>query len=114
MSKICGTCGAKVDGNASFCPSCGGSTFVVGADAQNINITNNNGNGVRCPRCGAFGCNMVSETQTKNKDFNAGNACCGYLLFGIEGILCGLCGTGSKTKTKNYWICPNCGNKFGA
>ena len=40
--------------------------------------------------------------------------CCGWILFGPLGLLCGLCGTGvkSQTQTKTYWMCRSCGNKF--
>lgn len=109
MSKFCSTCGMETDNNASFCSRCGSNVFVMGAVPQY-----NNTNNIRCPKCGNVGCTLITEHETQNKDFNTGNACCGYLMFGWEGILCGLCGTGSKTRTRNYWICPSCGKKFGA
>ncbi len=67
-----------------------------------------------CPKCGFDGCQIVAETTSKGKDFSAGKGCCGALLLGPIGILCGACGKGKKIKSTNYWICNNCGNKFKA
>lgn len=69
---------------------------------------------MRCPKCGYEYCQIINETQTTGKDFSAGKGCIGYLLFGWIGLLCGLCGEGQKTKTRQYWICGNCGHKWKA
>ena len=67
-----------------------------------------------CPKCGFNGCQIVTETISQGKDFSAGKGCCGALLLGPIGILCGACGKGKEVKSTNYWICNNCGNKFKA
>lgn len=64
---------------------------------------------MKCPKCGSENCFPITESETKG--FGAGNACCGYILFGWIGLLCGLCDTGS-TKIKTYWKCGNCGTNF--
>lgn len=64
---------------------------------------------MKCPHCGSENVNFISNTTTKG--FRGGKACCGFLIWGWIGILCGLCGSG-KQNTKEYWICNNCGNKF--
>lgn len=70
---------------------------------------------MQCPKCGnSYNLQAVSETETKGKDFSASKGCCGYILMGPIGILCGLCGEGKTTKTKTFWLCPNCGCKFKA
>ena len=69
---------------------------------------------MNCPHCGNANCNLVSETTTTGKDFSASKGCCGALLFGPIGILCGACGKGRQTSTEHYWICQNCGYKFKA
>ena len=60
-----------------------------------------NDNAVRCPKCGS-----TSVTSAK-KGFGGGKACCGALLAGPLGILCGLCGA-----NKMYCVCMKCGHKW--
>lgn len=69
---------------------------------------------LRCPRCGGYNLIPISETVTHGKDFNTGDACCGYLLCGPIGLLCGLTGKGKQFATNTYWLCSGCGNKFKA
>ena len=69
---------------------------------------------MRCPRCKSEGCQIITETYTTGKDYSVGKGCCGAWIFGWEGLLCGFCGEGKTTRTKNYWICHNCGHKFKA
>ena len=61
-----------------------------------------------CPKCGSENCHFVSRTKTTNGSFCDG--CCGFILLGPIGILCGLCGR--DTNTKEFWVCDNCGAKF--
>lgn len=67
---------------------------------------------LHCPRCGSYDITPVSEVSTKGKDFNAGDACCGYMLCGPLGLLCGATGKGKQITTTTYWVCKCCGNKF--
>ena len=69
---------------------------------------------MRCPKCGNDYCQIINETNTTGKDFSAGKGCCGAILFGPIGVLCGACGEGRKVNTKTYWICNDCGHKFKA
>lgn len=68
--------------------------------------------GLHCPRCGSHDIMPVSEVSTKGKDFKVGDACCGYMLCGPLGLLCGATGKGKQTTTNTYWMCRGCGNKF--
>lgn len=61
-----------------------------------------------CPNCESENCNFISQTHTSSGSFADG--CCGFILFGPIGILCGLCG--KDTTTKEFWVCNNCGCKF--
>lgn len=63
----------------------------------------------KCPRCGSSNIQAVAEGETKG--FSAGEGCCGAILFGPFGFLCGLCGMG-KGKTKAVRMCVNCGKTF--
>ena len=61
-----------------------------------------------CPKCGSE--NTQFATNTSGGGYDAGNGCCGYMLLGPLGLLCGACG--SKTETEEFWVCNNCGHKF--
>lgn len=67
---------------------------------------------MRCPKCGSENCQLITNTYSEGKDFSAGKGCCGVLLAGPVGILCGFCGEGRKTKTDNFWVCNRCGKKW--
>ena len=68
---------------------------------------------MRCPNCGSTNISSIVDTKTKIKGFDGGDACCGYLLFGWPGILCGLCNTGdTTTETRTTNICNDCGRRF--
>ncbi len=69
---------------------------------------------MKCPRCKGENCQYVTTSETYSKGFDSGDACCGLLLLGPIGLLCGLCGSESNTKVKEYWVCHDCGNKFNA
>jgi hypothetical protein len=66
---------------------------------------------MKCPKCGNEHCNVINEVQSSGKDFSASKGCCGYILLGPLGILCGACG-GRKIRNTNYWVCNDCGNKW--
>lgn len=63
----------------------------------------------KCPKCGSKNLQAVSVGETKG--FNTGNGCCGAILLGPFGWLCGLSGMG-KGKTKAKRMCMKCGNTF--
>lgn len=63
---------------------------------------------VRCPKCGSTQVQFVNETQVKG--YSTSEGCCGLILLGPLGLLCGLCGTGGKSQVKR--MCLKCGNKF--
>lgn len=67
-----------------------------------------------CPKCKNDGCQIFNETKTSGKDFSASKGCCGAILLGPIGILCGACGKGKQITNTAYWICPHCGYKFKA
>lgn len=65
-----------------------------------------------CPKCGENNSQIINEVATSGKDFSASKGCCGAILMGPIGILCGACGKGKQTYNNQYWICNNCGNKW--
>jgi len=64
---------------------------------------------MKCPSCGGTKIQPVSETKIKG--YGAGKGCCGAILFGPIGLLCGLCGMG-KGKSRIAWVCCDCGKQF--
>lgn len=70
---------------------------------------------MKCPKCGQTNCHYVSNSYSSSKGFSAGKGCCGYILLGPVGLLCGACGAGKKNfSVDEYWICNDCGTKFSA
>lgn len=63
---------------------------------------------MKCPNCGSEHVHFASTTETQG--LSLADSCCGMILLGPIGILCGACGMGSHTK--QFWICSDCGNKF--
>ena len=69
---------------------------------------------MKCPFCRGENCQIINEIATSGQDFSASKGCCGAILFGPIGILCGACGEGREMINTNYWICNNCGRKWKA
>ncbi len=67
---------------------------------------------MQCPKCNDDNCQLINEVSTSGKDFGAGKSCCGMILLGPIGLLCGFCGKGKQLNTNNYWVCNSCGNKW--
>ncbi len=76
---------------------------------------------MRCPKCGSTDCQVFVTNNVKmhssTKGFGGGKACCGFMMLGPLGVLCGMCGAGksktwSEEEQKEFWICQNCGSKF--
>ncbi|MBQ9543100.1 hypothetical protein [Ruminococcus sp.] len=85
-------------------------------DHNNYGYNNYGYTGKVCPKCGCPDCRLINETTTKGGDYGVCSGICGYLIMGPVGLLCGLCGKDTKieTKTRAYWVCPNCDKKFKA
>lgn len=66
-------------------------------------------NVLKCPKCGSTRLQFV--TKVKTKGVSVSDACCGYIILGPLGLLCGLCGAGSSD-TEEGWVCQNCGVRF--
>ena len=67
---------------------------------------------IKCPHCGGTDCQIVSEVKSSGKDYEADKGCCGFILLGPIGLLCGACGDGQETTTTHYWVCKSCGHKW--
>lgn len=76
---------------------------------------------MNCPKCGSDRVvdRYITETttDTKTKGFGCIKAFCGYILFSVPGILCGLCGMGkgkstTHSRSRKVKECQNCGHQF--
>lgn len=61
---------------------------------------------VRCPNCNSTDIHFVTKADS---EFDGSNACCGYILFGPLGLLCGLTG---KRENDTVRKCMNCNHEF--
>lgn len=63
---------------------------------------------MKCPYCGS------EDVQFATRSYGGGGSvsrsCCGYLILGPLGILCGLCNSG--VQTEEFWVCHSCGEHF--
>lgn len=75
-------------------------------------MSKNGGIYMKCANCGSENCQIINEVSSQGKDFSASKGCCGTILLGPIGLLCGACGKGKQINNKNYWVCNNCGNKW--
>lgn len=115
----CKKCGTDM-GNSTFCPHCGQPASVPEYDAEVVGGTKNASNneqangysGIKCPHCGSNNCQPMTETKVSGGGYDPGSGCCGYILFGPLGLLCGACNSGTTSSNRTYWICRNCGRRF--
>ena len=128
---VCKNCGANNKADAKFCHRCGQElSFKVEDNEQKSDedlgkdvlafgagLLDESAAKIRndttCPFCNEPGCQPLqkSETTVTNKSYGWGSGCCGMLLLGPFGLLCGLCGKGSKVESKSelWWVCKKCG-----
>lgn len=92
---FCHKCDAKNSAGSDFCAECGAK---LAKDEEDI---------IRCPKCGSANVEFVTYQASSN--FDKGNACCGYLLCGPLGLLCG---AKDKTEAKTVRKCKKCGHEF--
>lgn len=130
---FCHKCGREIPAGSQFCPGCGSKVIEPTQSAplnkpehvhqepqppENPTIRSGPAKfeeGV-CPRCGSHDCEIqVQQNVTgSGSNYNVGMGCLGFLLTGPFGLLCGLCGAGSKTTTthQSVWVCKKCGHQF--
>lgn len=118
---FCPVCDYVHEGDAppEKCPQCGipGSTFTEqDIKSQPLQPEFPNARKLLCPKCHSSDLVPITETRTdvSGGGYGVGKGCCGWILLGPFGLLCGLCGTKVKshTRTITSWVCKDCGNKF--
>lgn len=123
MAIICSTCGYQCSDDNEFCPNCG-SKLSQNAQSQNnkmpieptviqpqpqtaYSAPKEDDDVVRCPKCGSKNINFVTTETSSN--FDKSNACCGYILLGPLGLLCGVNDKKTHTTVRK---CMKCGHEF--
>ncbi len=122
--------GALLPENSSFCNVCGEPVEESAENQVNIQdpnladdiledtVTNAAKSMVTCPKCGNAYMRMQVQknVHTSTSDgYSASDGCCGYILFGPLGLLCGVGGNQKTNVTETsskLWACDNCGNTF--
>ncbi len=105
---FCKYCGSNLEENTNFCPHCGKSLENTNnTSLVYIEHTEKQENKLTCPRCGSSNIHFV--TIQGGQDFDKSDACCGYLLCGPLGLLCGV---KDKQPTKTVRKCMNCNFEF--
>ena len=94
---FCHKCGAKNLKTNEFCESCG----------AKLHKEPDGDDPIRCPNCGSTQIEFVTYQASSN--FDAGDACCGFILCGPIGLLCG---QKDKTPAKTVRKCKKCGHEF--
>ncbi|MFP4478621.1 MAG: double zinc ribbon domain-containing protein [Candidatus Izemoplasmatales bacterium] len=101
--KFCKYCGESLD-NQSYQSSEEPEVEVLDDDRSNHHHKNNGP--VRCPNCGSAEIYLMTR---ESGGFDASNACCGYIILGPLGLLCGL---SSERESVTVRKCKNCGYEF--
>lgn len=125
----CNYCGADNPDDSKFCFHCGKEfspkdndtssgfedSVIKFGKALADNSEASTRNDTVCPFCKEPDCEFTQKNTATvtNKNFRWGSGCCGLLMLGPFGLLCGLCGTGSKTEMTSelWWVCKKCGKQ---
>lgn len=64
---------------------------------------------MRCPHCGSENVTVLSQENKKGYGFCTGLL--GFIIFGLPGLICGLCGMGETKSHDVTIVCGNCGSR---
>jgi len=110
--KRCPYCGKENRDKNTTCYNCGENLddFTFDTEEETVEaepVGKRSDPTIRCPACGSSDVHFV--TIEAGSDFSNEHACCGFLLFGPLGILCGLAGDRDRKTVRK---CLNCGHEF--
>lgn len=92
----CPECTREISDKAERCPHCGHPVIIKNTDIQSVVDEP-----ITCPKCSSKDIALLKE------GFNAHDACCGAVLLGPLGLLCGA----SESNNLNRH-CLKCGHKW--
>lgn len=95
--KKCKFCAEEIQDGAIKCRHCKSDL----EESEISNISKSQEKILSCPKCGS------KNIHIEKKGFDANSACCGALLVGPLGLLCGQSNANKLEKT-----CLSCGKKF--
>lgn len=110
---FCHNCGNEIKTGEKFCKNCGQPVITNDfLEKQQNNSKCQEEEGVSCPYCGSKDYQVVVKTEVKGGGYSASSGCCGFLLLGPLGLLCGACGSDVKSSSETWWNCKKCGKEF--
>lgn len=123
----CRFCGTKNSDEHPYCKTCG-KPLALPATQEPIPVHDSSiqpptqpppipsPSAISCPYCHADAqdCHPISKTNVETSSgYSLWNGCCGMLLLGPAGLLCGLCGQNkTSVKSATWWVCKQCGREF--
>ena len=105
--RKCPSCGNENKDKSFYCYSCGEELQDIEVLYTGKKEKQTKDEFVRCPNCDSIDVHFV--TKQMGSDVSPSNACCGYILFGPIGLLCGF--ATDKTQ-KTVRKCLNCNHEF--
>lgn len=121
----CRFCGAEILETDRFCKKCGEIVQDIPLSTGNSNVPQetqaqpiSHDKSGFCPNCGAGSecCQPIPKVHVKTSGggYSFWDGCCGMILLGPAGLLCGACGKGVKTEVRSetWFVCQKCGTEF--